>query len=143
MSLDSLAIPPQPDPDFDSDGFWRATAEGYLAICRCRECRMWQQPPLERCKRCAGETEFVRVSGRGAIYSFIVSRHPCCPGYLDGVPYVIALIDLEEQEGLRLSARLVDVEPERVRIGDPVLLDVTDLPGGSFRVPTFRIIDPI
>ncbi|MEO2167353.1 MAG: OB-fold domain-containing protein [bacterium] len=143
MSSDSFAIPPQPDPDVDSAGFWRATAEGHLAICRCRECQMWQQPPLERCKGCAGETEFVPVSGRGTVYSFIVSRHPCCPGYLDGVPYVIALIDLEEQEGLRLSARLVDVEPGEVSIGDPVLLDVTSLPGGNFQVPTFRIIDSI
>jgi len=140
MSLEAFETPPQPAPDFDSEGFWRATAEGRLALCRCRECRTWLQPPLERCKRCAGPTGFEPVSGRGTIYSFIVSRHPCCPGYLDATPYVVALIDLEEQEGLRLPARLLDVEPAAVRIGDRAIVAITDLPGGDFRIPTFRIV---
>ncbi len=135
---DPLSTPPQPAPDADSRGFWEATADGRLALCRCAACGLWLQPPLERCRRCAGPTRFEPVSGEGAIYSFIVTRHPCCPGYLDALPYVVALVDLDEQPGLRLSARLVGERPEDVRIGQRVRVEIERLPGGEFRVPIFR-----
>lgn len=139
MSNEAQSTPPQPAPDPDSEGFWRATADGALAICRCVECRSWLQPPLERCRRCAGMTRFERVTGRGTVFSFIVARHPCCPGYLDAAPYIVALIELDEQAGLRLTARITGVAPDRVRIGQRVRVEIIDLPGGDYRIPVFRV----
>lgn len=135
---EGFALPPQPLPDPDTRGFWQATAAGRLALCRCRECGLWLQPPLERCRRCAGPTRFEPVSGEGRVFSFIVTRHPCCPGYLDRLPYVVALVELDEQPGLRLAARLVGVRPEDARVGQRVRAGLEDLPGGDFRVPVFR-----
>ena len=51
---DALSIPPQPVPDADTAPFWAATAAGRLAMCRCQSCGLWLQPPLERCRACAG-----------------------------------------------------------------------------------------
>jgi uncharacterized protein len=135
---DLLGIPPQPVPDFDSEKFWESTAEGRLALCRCQACGCWLQPPLERCRRCAGETAFEEVSGQGSVYSFIVVRQPSVPGYLEDLPYVVAVVELPEQKNLRLPARLVDVEPEAVRVGIPVQVAFQPLPGGPFVVPVFR-----
>jgi hypothetical protein len=141
MSTDAYSLPPQPAPDPDSEQFWEATTRGELALCRCVECRTWIQPPLERCRHCAGETRFESVSGGGTIYSFIVVRHPCCPGYLDDLPGLVGLIELDEQAGLRLTARLVDAEPGQLAIGQRVQAEIVDLPGGEFRVPVFRVVD--
>lgn len=135
MELDT---PPQPEPDLDSEGFWRATAEGRLALCRCRSCGLWLQPPLERCRRCAGETAFEAVAGRGRLHSFIVVRHPAVPGYLEQLPYVVGLVELEEQDGLRLPARVVGFEPDEVRVGQPVEAEIVPLAGGDHRVAVFR-----
>ncbi len=132
-------VPPQPLPDPDTAGFWQGTAAGELRLARCRACRAWHQPPLERCRRCGAETCFEPVSGAGRVKSFIVVRHPAVPGYVDCLPYVVAIVELDEQPGLRLPARLVDVEPEAVAIGDRVRADLVDLPGGDFRVPVFRL----
>ena len=74
MSSSAPSTPPQPAPDPDTQGFWDATAAGTLALCRCVACRTWLQPPLERCRACAGSTRFETVSGRGTLYSFIVTR---------------------------------------------------------------------
>lgn len=137
MSIE-LGVPPQPQPDVDTEGFWQATSEGRLALCRCRVCRTWLQPPLERCRRCGGETGFEDVSGGGEVHSYIVVRHPAVPGYLDNLPYVVALVELDEQPGLRLPARLVGVEPGEVRIGMRVDVEILPLPGGEHRVPVFR-----
>lgn len=134
--------PPQPDPDFDTAPFWQSTAAGRLQICRCQSCGYWHQPPLERCRHCAGATAFEPVSGEGTIYTFIVQRQPAVVGYFDKVPYAVALIDLDEQAGLRLPGRVVGIDPDRVVIGMRVRARLEDLPGGTSRVAVFEPIAP-
>ncbi len=137
-TADMLGVPPQPAPDADSQGFWDATASGELVICRCQSCRLWLQPPLERCRVCAGQTAFERVSGTGEVYTFIVVRQPSVPGYLEHLPYVVVIVELDEQKGLRLPSRLDGVDPGKVRIGMRVRAELVPLAGGDFTVPVFR-----
>lgn len=132
--------PPQPRPDLDTAGFWAALSAGRLAMCRCTGCRRWLQPPIERCRHCGLPTAFEDVSGRGTVYSYTVVRHPAVAGYEDELPYTVALVELDEQEGLRLPARLVDVEPADVRVGLAVEARLAPLPGGSHMVALFRPI---
>lgn len=133
----SALPPPQPDPDADTAPFWEATAGGELRICRCQACGHWHQPPLERCRRCAGPTAFEPIAGDGAIYTFIVQRQPAVVGYFDQVPYAVALVDLDEQAGLRLPGRVVGVEPDEVVIGMRVRARIDELPGGDRHVPVW------
>lgn len=138
MDLD-LTLPPQPVPDADTRGFWEAMAMGRLALCRCQVCGLWHQPPLERCRRCAGETAFEEVSGQGRLHSFIVVRHPAVPGFLDELPYVVGLVELAEQRGLRLPGGVVGAAPDELEIGQGVVVEIVDLPGGDCKVPVFRV----
>ena len=135
---DVQEIPPQPAPDEDSRPFWSATAEGRLDVCRCRLCRRWLHPPLERCPACWGETAFEQVAGTGEVFSFIVVHQPAVPGYRDKLPYTVALVELDEQGGLRLPGRLVGIEPEDVEVGLKVRAELEPLPGGDFTVAVFR-----
>jgi len=131
-------LPPQPLPDPDTEGFWRATANGEIALCRCQDCGSWQHPPVERCRRCAGPTAFEPVSGRGAVFSFIVVHRASVPGFSGALPYVVALVELDEEPGLRMLSRLVGIEPGAVEIGQRVKGELADLPGGDYRIPVFR-----
>jgi uncharacterized OB-fold protein len=139
--MTSTQYPPQPAPDFDSAPFWEATADGRLALCRCADCRIWLHPPLERCRVCGGPTAFEDVGGTGTVYSFVVQRQPAVVGYLDAVPYVVALVELDEQAGLRLPTRIVGIEPDAVVVGLRVVAELVDLPGGDFKVAVFRPAD--
>jgi uncharacterized OB-fold protein len=136
--MTSTQYPPQPAPDVDSEGFWEATADGRLALCRCSDCRIWLHPPLERCRLCGATTSFEDVAGTGTIHSFVVQRQPAVVGYLDAVPYVVALVELDEQVGLRLPTRIVGIEPEAVVVGLRVGVELVDLPGGDYKVAVFR-----
>jgi uncharacterized protein len=129
--------PPQPFPDADTAPFWRATAGGRLELCRCGSCGHWHSPPLERCRRCAGPTAFEAVSGSGTIETFVVQRQPAVVGFIDRVPYVVALVDLDEQPGLRLPGRVVDIDPDAVCIGLRVQVRLEPLPGGDYVVPVW------
>jgi uncharacterized OB-fold protein len=62
--------------------------------------------------------EWVEATGRGTVYSFTVIRQNHSRPFRDWIPYVVALVDLEE--GPRLMTNLVGCSPEAVRIGLPV-----------------------
>jgi uncharacterized OB-fold protein len=128
---------PVPVPDAVSAGFWEAAAEGVLAIARCQTCRSWDHPPQERCRFCAGEMSFEAVSGRGEIFSFIVNRRQFVPGHPP--PRVIALVELEEQAGLRLTG-LVDADPGEVAIGRPVRAEMAPIGASGWAGPLFRLV---
>lgn len=130
--------PPQPAPDADSEAFWQATAAGRLTICRCTSCRLWLQPPLERCRVCNGPTAFEEISGNGEVYSFIVVRQASVPGYLTDLPYAVVLVELDEQKGLRLPSRIIGTPIESIRVGMRVKAELVRLSGGDYVVPIFR-----
>ncbi|HEY1485634.1 MAG TPA: OB-fold domain-containing protein [Micromonosporaceae bacterium] len=124
-----VPAPPSPAPDLDSQAFWVAAQRRELTLCRCRTCRTWLQPPLERCRLCAGPTGFEAASGGGEIYSYIVVRHPSVPAFVHLIPYVVALVQLDE--GVRMPARLVGVDPAVVVIGARVQAGFELLPGAA------------
>jgi uncharacterized OB-fold protein len=134
---DFALLPPVPLVDPDSAGYWQALEQGTFAICRCLECRLWMHPPLERCRRCGGKTGFEAVSGRGNVFSFIVVRHPTIPGFVP--PYVVALVELDEQAGLRLSA-IVHADPADVAIGAPVQVVIREIGSSGFQAPSFELV---
>lgn len=108
-----------PRVDDTNAHFWTGGEHGKLQFQRCRECGYWIHPPSVRCPTCLSKDIGVdAVSGEATVYSFTVNHQPWYPN-LDP-PYVIAIVEFLEQEGLRLTTGLVDVAPDDVRIGMPV-----------------------
>src|ERR1044071_7947479 len=108
--------PPLPELGFENVPFWTGGAKGELLIARCRSCAHWIHPPLPVCPECRSrDVAPGRASGRAEIVTFTVNHHAWFPG--QQVPYVLAIVELEEQPGLRLTTRLVGLEPKDVRIG--------------------------
>jgi uncharacterized OB-fold protein len=110
---------PLPVIDGESQPFWQAAREHRLAIMRCRDCGKHFFYPREFCPFChRAAVEWVNASGRGKIYSFTIARRPAGPAFKADVPYVIALVELEE--GPRLMTNIVTKEVDRIRIGQAV-----------------------
>jgi uncharacterized OB-fold protein len=75
------------------------------------------------------------ASGRGRVYSWIVVRHPIPADiYASEVPYVVALIELEE--GVRMPSNIVECPPGEVTDGMAVHVCFRDVDG--VRLPQFR-----
>jgi uncharacterized OB-fold protein len=115
--------PPKPRPapiaDHDSAPYWQALHDGKLLVQRCRDCGEVQLYPRDRCLGCRGPVDFEEASGRGTVYSFTVIRQNYARPFRDWIPYVVALVDLEE--GPRLMTNLVDCDPEAVEVGMAVV----------------------
>lgn len=107
-----------PAIDDENRFFWTSGEDGRLRFLRCQGCGQYLHPPLPRCPGCGG-TDLTPepVSGRGEVFSFTVNHQPWDG---DPEPYVIALVALPEQEGLRLTTNLVGCPVEEVHIGMPV-----------------------
>jgi uncharacterized protein len=106
----------------DTAFFWEGTAAGELRIQHCPECGKLRHPPGPMCPSCGSEKpDYVVVSGRGTVFSFVVHHAPKVPGKT--LPFVVALVELHE--GVRMLGELIDVEPTAVRIDMPVEVALT------------------
>jgi uncharacterized protein len=114
--------------------FWTGGREGRLLIQRCVACRRWAHPPRARCLACGGAVAPEPVSGEGTVYSFTVNHYPFNPRV--AVPYVVALVELVEQEGLRLPTNIIDCDPSGVHIGLRVRVAFEE--DGDVWAPVFR-----
>ena len=127
---------PLPRIDEESRGFWEALARHELYFQRCRDCGTKRLYPRALCPSClSSATEWVRASGRGAIYSFTVTHQNQAPGFREELPYVLAIVELEE--GVRLMTNVVGCAPETVRIGMPVAVVFDDVTP-EVTLPKFR-----
>jgi uncharacterized OB-fold protein len=116
----------------DEDFFWAGVDDGRLVAQKCTGCDTLRHPPSPMCANCQSlEWDVQAISGRGRIYSWLISKHPTRP---DGEPRTVILIDLEE--GLRMVSNLQRADvPE---IGASVELFFADIAGA--RLPQFRTV---
>lgn len=109
---------PLPVPDAETAPFWAGTAAGKLLFQRCGGCGLHRFYPRIVCPSCMSDAvEWVEASGRGRVYSYTVV-HRAAPAFRDEVPYVVAIVELEE--GVRMMSRLLVDPPEAARIDLPV-----------------------
>jgi uncharacterized OB-fold protein len=71
------------------------------------------------CSSCGStEYEWTAVSGRGTVFSYIVTHQAIHPALAELVPHLVVLVELEE--GVRITSNVVDCPPDEVAIGMPV-----------------------
>lgn len=126
---------PIPQLTDDNRSFWTAGREGELRIARCSGCGYWIHPPSPRCPQClSDDVQPTAVSGRGWVYTYTVNERAWSPGLQ--VPYIIAIVEFVEQEGLRLMTNIVGCESGEVAIDMPVQVTFEDR--GEVWVPVFE-----
>lgn len=114
MSERTFTVLPALTPE--NEHFWTGGATGALRFLRCSVCRSFVHPPAPVCGGCLGRDLAVEaVSGLGTVFSFTVNHQPWYPGLEP--PYVIAIVELADAAGLRLTTRIVRCAPDGVRIG--------------------------
>jgi len=117
---------PKPRPTELTKPFWDAARRHELHLQRCSSCGRHVFYPRFSCPYCGARTlEWVRASGRATVYSYTVARRPTHAAFADRVPYVIAIVSLEE--GPRMTTNVVGCSPDDVAIGMPVRAAFEDL----------------
>jgi uncharacterized OB-fold protein len=109
------ASKPIPSPTDATQPFWQGCSTGVLRLRRCSHCDRFRGPSRMVCE--CGQADFVwaDASGRGAVFSYTVLHRAPDPAFRGDVPYVVAVIALEE--GPYLLANLIGRAPDRVSVG--------------------------
>ena len=129
-------------PSPDALPFRDAAAAHRLEIPRCNACGTHFFYPRVLCPGCGSrDVGWAVCRGTGVLYSFCIQYRSTVPGLEGAVPFVTALVDLDE--GPRLMSFLVGAppDPEQISCGMAVQVDFHDLDGGR-TLPVFRPVDP-
>jgi uncharacterized OB-fold protein len=123
--------------DSDSRPYWEGLARGELRIQRCDACSRYVFYPRAICPYCSsGQLSWVTSTGKGTIYSYTVAHQAFGP-FADEVPFVVAIVELEE--GVRMMTRIVDAPHEQVRIGAAVHVTFATI-SEEMTLPYFQLI---
>ncbi len=129
---------PVPVPSPETRPFWEGCKRHELWLPYCPRCQHFFWYPRDFCPRCfAWEVEWRRASGRGKVYTFAVHFRAFHPAWEKEVPFVTAIVELEE--GVRLYTQLVEVEPDprKLRCDMPVEVVFEDITE-EISLPKFR-----
>jgi uncharacterized OB-fold protein len=128
---------PLPRPTPESKPFWDGCKHHELRLQRCRDCGDAYFYPRNVCPAClSANVEWFRASGHGKVHTFTVvhagGRNPPLE-----LPFVLAVIELDE--GVRVMSNLVGVpaDPEQIRLDMPVVVEFADVTE-QFTLPRFR-----
>jgi uncharacterized OB-fold protein len=99
--------------------FWREIPQRYnLMGNRCEECKTVYFPPRVPCPICRRKSidnmKNIKLSGKGKVITYSII-HTAPENFEVQAPYPIAIIELDE--GPRITAQLVDVDHDKIKIG--------------------------
>jgi acetyl-CoA acetyltransferase/uncharacterized OB-fold protein len=110
---------PLPLVTAENEFFWTSGADGRLRFQECRSCESLIHPPAPVCRYCRSRDIGVRsVSGNATLAGFTVNHRFSLPGM--PAPYVIAQVAIAEDPRVRLTTNIVECDPERLELGQPV-----------------------
>ncbi len=126
---------PLPQINADNRAFWEGCRDHKLKIQKCLKCGKFRWPPAFTCPDCLSEeSEWVETSGRADVYTYAVYHQAFQPGFEGDVPYVVAIIELEE--GPRMMTNITGCSPENVFCGMKVEVSWDDI-DENFSIPRF------
>lgn len=137
-----MTAKPRPEVgDAATAPYWVAAASHELMLPRCDACGLVFFPPRDRCPGCwSGELSWHRASGTGTVWTFTEVHVPFYDDtWADDVPYVVAVIELDE--GPRVLSNVVESDAATLCIGDRVEAVFEDRSEGV-TLPMFRVARP-
>lgn len=127
---------PQPIRNADSEHYWEAMQSSSLHLQICKDCGKIEFMPRHMCTACwSPNRDWIEASGHGTVHSFSIVHRASDPAFTSRVPYVVALIDLEE--GVRMPSSIAGDDALSVAIGDAVKMTFEDR--GSTKLAVFTL----
>ena len=125
---------PLPRADAQTQAYWDGCAQGELRYQRCAHCGHVQCIPRSLCDRCQScDLQWNASKREGTVLTFTTVYRAPLPVFKDMVPYVIAIVDLDE--GFRVMANaLPAVQQGTLGIGTRVRIGFQDVHGMALPV---------
>ena len=134
-----MTVKPKPRVTPDNLSFWEACRAHVLKLPFCADCNRAFLPPAPVCPYFFGERlDWRKSSGRGVVSTFVVIHQKWFPAFADDIPYNVVQVELEE--GPRLTSSLVGIENEDIEVGLAVEVVFDDI-DEEMALPRFRPVE--
>ena len=131
-----MSRPMIPVANSDTKPFWDGCLQRQFLLQRCSNCGAYRHPPSPICPKCLSDRHvWVPASGRAKVYTFVVVREALSRGWEKVIPYVLAVVELDE--GPHVLTNVVNIAPEKVAIEMPVEVTFEELDGTTM-LPVFQ-----
>jgi uncharacterized protein len=125
-----------PSPDVETKPFWDACREGKFLLRHCDACGRDHYYPRPFCPSCWSDTVSWReASGRGTLYTYSVVHVNDLPPFNERVPYVAAIVELDE--GPKVMTNIEGVALDELRVDMPVVVAFKAI-SDDVTIPVFR-----
>ena len=129
---------PLPIVDKWNAPYWQAAKRHEFIAQKCQACAYIHLPPGPVCTNCLSDDQYwVALSGKGTIYSYGIYFQRWHDGFVDDIPYNVALIDLEER--LQIISQVIGCENEELDCGLAVEVTFDDATP-EVTLPKFRLV---
>ncbi|MCC7346823.1 MAG: OB-fold domain-containing protein [Variibacter sp.] len=96
--------------------FWAGTKRREIRLQCCSACGKTWYPIGPTCPFCLSDKyEWKRMSGRGTVSNVVIFHKGWTPYLVARLPYAVVQVELEE--GPRLTTNMLDIDPHAVKIG--------------------------
>jgi len=127
---------PLPIINEDNAQYWRYARKRELRMQQCTRCEHIRFPASFVCPQChAVEADWVRLSGKGTLYSYIIYHHAYHPAYREDLPYAVGIVQLVE--GPRMESSIVGCRLEDLKIDMPLEVIFEEV-ADEVTLPKFR-----
>jgi uncharacterized OB-fold protein len=125
-----------PTPDFETQAFWDGCKEGKFLIRHCNACGRDHFYPRPFCPTCwSADVVWKEASGRATLYTYSIVHVNDLPPFADRVPYVAAVVELEE--GPRVMTNVEGVAFDDLRVDMPLVVAFKPI-SDDVTIPIFR-----
>ena len=132
--------------------FWQRATGGKLAVQVCSSCDSARFPPRPYCPTCqSSDHQWHIASGAGTIWSYVVPHAPLLPAFGEQLPYVVALVELDDYPDIRLVGAITEnleadiqgIDGSYVAIGDSVSAVFKKMDDETFLLRWLKAVDSI
>lgn len=105
-----------PNPREQALPYWKSAREHKLKFLRCEDCETWIDYIKLQCSNCGSrKLSWSACSGKGRLYSYSILYRAASPAFREKVPYVLAIIELEE--GIKMMSHLINHDLAQIEVG--------------------------
>jgi uncharacterized protein len=133
---------PRPFVDADMKPFYDGLKEHRFLIMQCQECGAYYWPAAycrfheNENKPDMGDMKWVEASGRATVATFNIHYTAFNPAFKDDIPYVFAMVQLDE--GPMFGSTIEEVEPTAVFVGMRCSVMYDDVDDLGMTLPRLR-----
>ncbi|MEW6300971.1 MAG: OB-fold domain-containing protein [Thermodesulfobacteriota bacterium] len=134
----AVPAPPRRVVPVEDQSFWDAIDAGNFVLARC-VCGAYYARS-QACLRCGADAQtltWVPASGRGTVRTFVVFDKAYHPYFRERLPYVVAVVAL--QEGPEITTNIVDADVSAIEIGMPVRIIISERGGYKIHQASARV----